>query len=196
MTASDQTALPHERLLETAYRLFTRFGLHAIGVDRIVADAGVAKMTLYRHFRSKGELALAVLDRREELWTERWLVAAIEERAGTAEERLLAIFDVFAEWFNRDDFEGCLFINSLVESHDPTSAVGEASAQKRETVRRYVEELARGVRVANAEDFSRKWHLLMEGAIVSAMSGDRASAQRAKDVAALLLASERPGESR
>ena len=48
----------------------------------------------------------------------------------------------------------------------------------------------------NAEDFSRKWHLLMEGAIVSAMSGDRASAQRAKDVAALLLASERPGESR
>ena len=62
-----------ERILATAYELFTRHGLVAVGVDRIVAEAGVAKTTLYRHFGSKDGLAVAVLLRHEELWTRKWL---------------------------------------------------------------------------------------------------------------------------
>jgi len=183
---------PRERILETAYELFTRFGFRTIGVDRIVAAADVAKMTLYRHFRSKDELTVAVLDLREQVWTEGWLIDGVAARAKTAEDRLVAIFDLLGEWFARDDFEGCLFTNSLIESHDPTSTIGEASARKLENVRHYVEGLARQVGVADADGFSREWQLLMQGAITSAVCGDRAAAQRARDLALLLLERERP----
>src|SRR5918996_839572 len=131
-----------ERILHTAYDLFQRHGLQAIGVDRIVAEAGVAKMTLYRHFRSKDELVLAVLDRREELWARSWLEREIERRGSSAEARLLAAFDVFDEWFRRDDYEGCTFVNSLLEMHDRTSPIGSASVVKLAAVRAFLQRLA------------------------------------------------------
>src|SRR5712691_6433727 len=77
-----------ERLLRVAYDLFCRHGVQATGIDRIVADAGVAKMTLYKHFRSKEELIVAALDLREDLWTYGWLEREIERRADTPTERL------------------------------------------------------------------------------------------------------------
>src|SRR5829696_7711189 len=82
-----------ERILETAYELFSRHGTRAVGVDRIVAEAGAAKMTLYRNFASKEELIIAFLDAREERWTRGWLQAEVEARAETPAGRLLAIFD-------------------------------------------------------------------------------------------------------
>ena len=72
-----------ERVLETAYRLFSRHGTRAVGVDRIIAESGVAKMTLYRNFASKDELILAFLERREERWTRDWLRATVEGRSAT-----------------------------------------------------------------------------------------------------------------
>jgi AcrR family transcriptional regulator len=99
-----------ERVLATAYQLFSRHGTRAVGVDRIIAESGVAKMTLYRNFASKDELILAFLERREERWTRAWLQDTVERRAATPAQRLLTIFDVFGEWFARDDFEGCSFI--------------------------------------------------------------------------------------
>ena len=63
-------------------------------------------MTLYRHFGSKDALVLAFLDRREARWTKDWLQHEVERRAVDPAERLLAIFDVFDEWFQREDFEG------------------------------------------------------------------------------------------
>ena len=78
------------------------------GVDRIIAESGVAKMTLYRNFASKDELILAFLERREELWTRAWLQAEVERRAATPGARLLAIFDTFGEWFARRGLRGLL----------------------------------------------------------------------------------------
>ena len=112
-----------ERVLETAYGLFSRHGTRAVGVDRIIAESGVAKMTLYRNFASKDDLILAFLERREERWTRAWLQDTVESRAATPAQRLLAIFDVFGEWFARDDFEGCSFINVMLELDDPGSPV-------------------------------------------------------------------------
>jgi AcrR family transcriptional regulator len=182
---------PRERILETAYDLFARFGFPTIGVDRIVSAAGVAKMTLYRHFRSKDELTVAVLDLRDERWTEGWLIDGVERRAAAPDERLLAIFDLFDEWFARDDFAGCFLMNSLIESHDRASTIGAAAAQKLENVRRYVEGLAQEMGVADTDDFSQRWQLLMNGAIMAALRGDREAARRAKDLALLLLERER-----
>src|SRR6266849_9807127 len=88
-----------ERVLETAYGLFKRHGLQAVGVDRIVAEAGVAKTTLYRHFPSKDDLAVAVLRHHEDVWTKGWLEQTIAHRGTTAGARLLGLFDAFDEWF-------------------------------------------------------------------------------------------------
>src|SRR5919107_6139337 len=87
-----------ERILHTAYELFSRHGTRAVGVDRIIAESGAAKMTLYRNFASKDELILAFLERREERWSRAWLQAEVAWRADTAAERMLAIFDVFGAW--------------------------------------------------------------------------------------------------
>ncbi len=86
------------RVLDTAYELFSRHGTRAVGVDRIIAEAGTAKMTLYRHFGSKDELALAFLDEREQRWVKDWLRTEVERRSEDPRERLLSIFDVFGEW--------------------------------------------------------------------------------------------------
>src|ERR1700722_11824902 len=112
-----------ERILSAAYELFGRRGIRAVGTDEVIARAGVAKATLYRHFATKDELVLAVLERREQLWTHGLIEAQSERLGNTPEERLLAIFDVMHDWFqSRDGFEGCSFINVLLEfaSDHPT----------------------------------------------------------------------------
>src|SRR5829696_5190872 len=96
-----------DRILATAYDLFSRHGIRAVGVDRIIATSGVPKMSLYRNFRSKDELVLAFLAEREQRWTRDWIMAEAERRGTDATERLLAIFDVFGEWFSDPEFEGC-----------------------------------------------------------------------------------------
>ena len=91
-----------ERILRTAYELFTQEGFTAVGVDRTVGEAGVAKTSLYRHFRSKDDLVVAVLERHEALWTVGLLAAESARRAPRPEDRLPALVDVFHEWL-RDD---------------------------------------------------------------------------------------------
>jgi AcrR family transcriptional regulator len=176
-----------ERILDTAYELFSRHGIRAVGVDAIIDRSGVARMTLYRHFGSKDALVLAFLERREQRWTRDWLQRAIERRAVDPGERLLAIFDVFDEWFQREDFEGCSFINVLLEIAEPKHALHRASANYLARIRAFVEELATDAGVADAGGLAHKWHILMKGSIVAASEGDREAARRAREVAALVL---------
>lgn len=179
-----------ERVLRAAYDLFSRQGVRAVGVDTIVAQAGVAKMTFYRHFPSKDDLVLAFLQRREKLWTHEWLEAEVKRRATTPRERLLAIFSVFDEWFQREDFEGCSFINVLLEMSEAAHPVRQATTFHLANIRVLLKELAEGAGVAEPDDFARKWHILMKGSIVAAGEGDRLAARRAREVGRLLLASE------
>ena len=119
-----------ERVLETAYELFSRHGTKGVGVDRIIAESGVAKMTLYRNFASKDELILAFLERREERWTRAWLQAEVERREADPAARLLAIFDVFGEWFATEGFEGCSFVNVMLEVPVAGHPVREACVRR------------------------------------------------------------------
>ena len=177
------------RILEAAYELFSRRGVRAVGIEAIIERSGVARMTLYRHFRSKDELVLAFLERREERWTRAWLQAGVERRAGAPADRLLAIFDVFDEWFRREDFEGCSFVNVMLETAgDPRDSSYRASVSYLAGIRHLVEDLARQAGVENADHFARQWHILMKGSIVAAAEGDRDAAQRAKETGRLLLA--------
>lgn len=177
-----------ERILDTAYELFSRNGIRAVGVDRIIAESGVAKMTLYRHFGSKDELVLEFLRRREQRWTQEWLQAEVEQRADDPAERLLAIFDVFDAWFRTDDFDGCSFINVLLELTDRASPVRRATVGHLATIRSFLQRLAADAGVADPEDFARRWHILMKGSIVAAGEGDREAARRAQAIGKLLLA--------
>jgi AcrR family transcriptional regulator len=175
-----------ERILKAAYELFSQRGISAVGIDTIIAHSGVAKMTLYRHFHSKEELVLAFLRRREALWTHQWLETEMLARAETPAERLLAIFDVFDRWFQQADFEGCAFINVLLESV-PNSAVRAAAAHHLAHIRGLIGEQARAAGLAELERFSHTWHFLMKGCIVSANEGNREAAQQARAAAAIIL---------
>ena len=106
---------PRERIERTAYELFSRHGTRAIGVDTLAGRAGVAKMTLYKHYRSKDDLVLAFLRRREELWTRTWLQNAVRDRSRKPAARLLGIFELFDSWFRKPDYEGCAFLKVLLE---------------------------------------------------------------------------------
>ncbi len=189
-TGPSPTTPARERILEAAYRLFTMRGLRAVGVDTIIARAGVAKMTFYRHFRSKEGLALAVLERRETLWTHEWFEGEVKSRANQPEERLLAIFDIFDEWFQRPDYEGCFFVNTLLETPERGDPIREASNRQLANVRAIVGSLAAEAGVAQPDDFAHKWQIVLIGAIVAATEGDRRAASRARDLGRLLLESE------
>jgi AcrR family transcriptional regulator len=179
-----------ERILETAYDLFSRHGVRAVGVDRIVADSGVAKMSLYRHFRSKDELVLAFLQEREQRWTRDWLHAEASSRGETGAERMLAIFDVFDEWFRKPDFEGCTFVNVLLEYDDQDHPIRHATAEHLATIRGMVRGFAADAGVSDPEAVAWQWHILMKGSIVAAGQGDVSAAQRAQALGRLLLQSE------
>lgn len=181
------TSDARERLVGAAYELFSQSGVQAVGIDAIIERSGVARQTMYRHFGSKQELVLAFLERREQLWTRDWLQAEVARRGATPQEQLLAIFDVFDEWFRRPDFEGCSFINVLLEHPSGKHPVHRAAAAYLAGIRQFLEDLARQAGIADAQDFAREWHILMKGSIVAAGEGDREAAMHAKKVAALLL---------
>ena len=148
-------------------------------------------MTLYRHFASKDALVLAFLERREERWIHDWLQREVEVRAVDPGDRLLAIFDVFDEWFHRPDFEGCSFINVLLEIAEPGHVVHQASRDHLARIHAYVGQLASAAGVSDPDDFARQWHILMKGSIVAAGEGDHLAARRAQEIGALLLRQKR-----
>jgi AcrR family transcriptional regulator len=178
-----------ERLVTAAYELFSQLGVQAVGIDAIIERSGVARQTMYRHFASKQELVLAFLERREQLWTRDWLEAEVARRGSDPREQLLAIFDVFDRWFRAPDFEGCSFINVLLEHPNGEHPVHRAAVAYLAGIRQFLEDLARQAGIPDAQGFAREWHILMKGSIVAAGEGDRQAAMRAKKVAALLLQS-------
>jgi AcrR family transcriptional regulator len=179
-----------ERILDAAYDLFSRSGVRAIGVDTITAEADVAKMTLYRNFASKNDLALAFLALREERWTVGWVQDEVLRRASTPAARLLTIFEIFSEWFQRDDFEGCAFVTSLLEFEDRDDPVRQACVLHLANIRAFVCELATQAGVSDPERFAAQWHILMKGSIVAAHEGDADAALKAREMGLLLLARE------
>jgi AcrR family transcriptional regulator len=177
-----------ERILRTAHGLFRRHGVTAIGVDRIVEEAGVAKTTLYRHYGSKDALVVAVLERHGRLWIWDWLEAEVERRATTPATRILAIFDAFDDWFRQETYEGCLFTNTLLETHDRPGPVRSAAAEKLSEVRSLLGRLAEDAGVRDPVAFAQQLQMLMLGSIVLAVQGDAGAALHARGVAQVMLA--------
>jgi len=185
------TSEARQRTLETADRLFYQEGVRAVGIDRIIAEAGVAKMTLYTHFPSKDDLILAVLKHREESMFE-FFRSAMERHGKKAKTSLRAFFAALKEWFESPGFRGCAFQNAAVEladaAHPGTEFVRGHKQRFGEFLRGLVEEAVgkAGTRIAPAVA------LLVEGAIVTAViQGKPDAADVARDAALKLVAEEK-----
>ncbi|MDI2125573.1 TetR/AcrR family transcriptional regulator [Yinghuangia seranimata] len=131
------------RILDTAAALFYAEGIHTIGVDRIIAEAGVAKATFYNHFPAKDELVHAYLC--EQYAFQRGVVDRLREASvssgNTAREALLAIYDHMIDYGNSPAFRGCPFINAAAEYPDPAHPVRAAVAAHRAWFRALMTEL-------------------------------------------------------
>ena len=188
MKSAGEKSEATERILGAAQKLFYRGGIQAVGMDAVKEEAGVALATLYKHFSSKDELIEAYLRRRDEWWR-RWL----EESVGNVEDpkrRIFAIFDALGEWFGSEDFYGCAFINAAGEIGTCKGA-GRLAGEHKRAVREFVERLVTEARFSEPEKVAGQLMLLMEGAIVSAyVEGDQGAAQRAKEMAEILLRHE------
>jgi AcrR family transcriptional regulator len=185
--ASGQGPGARERILESAYELFANEGVRAVGIARIIERSAVAKMSLYNNFASKDALVLAFLDLREERWTRGWLEAEMDSAAGTPQDHVLALFDALDDWFHRDDFERCSFINTLLEIHDTRDPIAKAAARHLEVIRAMIEDYAAQAGIASSEKVAYQLQILMMGATVSASRGDLDAARRARELAQLLL---------
>ena len=176
------------RILETADRLFYLEGIRAVGIDRVIAEAKVAKATLYAHFPSKDDLILAVLHHREASVLE-FFRTAMERHEKRTKDKLRAFFAALKDWFQGPGFRGCGFINAAVELADPqhpgSKFVREHKQRFRELIDGLVEE---AVGQAHAR-LTPAVAVLVEGAVVTAViHGSADSADIARDATLALLA--------
>lgn len=112
---SDEVVIPaRERIMRTAHDLFYREGIRATGIDRIIAESGVAKVTFYRHFPSKNDLIKAYLEYRHELWMS-WFVDALNRYQLPRRQPIDALVPALEEWLLSNGYRGCAFINAVVE---------------------------------------------------------------------------------
>lgn len=188
MERVNATSDARQRVLETADRLFYQEGVRGVGIDRIIAEAGVAKMSLYKHFPSKDDLILAVLRYREEQVLA-FFAAAMGRHERRTKDKLRAFFAALKDWFESPGFRGCAFQNAAVELADPTHA---GTRFVRDHKRRFQEFLAGLVADSlgrGAASVAPAVGLLVEGAIVTAViRGSADPVDVARDAALKLVA--------
>jgi AcrR family transcriptional regulator len=173
-----------ERILETASALFYRRGVRAVGVDLVVEKAGVAKTSLYRHFRTKDDLIAAFLHREDEDFWKCWDNTTQRHRSD-AEAELKAQLKWIGERVSRSNYRGCPQLNVAAEFPDldhPARAV--ATAHKRELLRR-LRDLAERLRAKRPDELAAQLSLLINGAFVSSQMFS------ADEAAPILLATSR-----
>src|SRR2546421_3409333 len=157
-----------ERLVAAAIELFYRRGFGAVGVDQVIATAGVTKTTFYKHFEGKDDLMVAAVKRRDEWESQAW-ERAVRKLAGDDPVRqLLAMLDVMDVWFNDPEFRGCMFMNAAAEFPNPHDPVHQAAAAHRRRNHDHWRSLARaaGADATAAETFTDCYAALIEGALI------------------------------
>jgi AcrR family transcriptional regulator len=181
------TESPAMRLVLTATRLFNENSIHATGIDRIIAEAGVARRTLYNQFGSKEGLIRAVMERESEAWFE-WLdseLARIDEH--DPRKRIVGFFALLGKWFSRSDFKGCSFINAVGE-HPLNNCVRPIAKAHRQANFEYIRRLLKGSKISNLDKIADQIAILADGATVTAMvTGNHTMAEIAASAALALM---------
>lgn len=176
-----------QRIIDTSYDLFVERGVRGVGITEVINAAEVTKETFYSHFPTKRDLVMVFLERRRELFTVGYLGAEARRRGDSPTDQLLAIFDIFDEWFQDEQFTGCPYIRALVElgtGHE----IGQASAGYLRDMRREVEDSAKAIALSDPADFAECWMILVQGSVVAALGTGYTAPQRIKKLGRLLIA--------
>jgi AcrR family transcriptional regulator len=178
--------------MQVADELFYARGLHAVGIDEIIAKSGAAKATLYAHFPTKDDLIAAYLQQRSDAWRNH-LGTMLEGYADRPRERIDAIFRVLAEGCGVDEFRGCPFINAAAEYPDPRHPARRVVAAQRQWVWGLFRDAARQARLRQSAALADQLVLLYDSALVgSQLAGTARPATRARDAARVLVAASDP----
>jgi len=181
--ADHQTGSPRQRILSAAAHLFCHRGFAATGVDAVVARAGTAKATLYKHFPSKDDLIAAVLEAEGAAWRA-WFFGRLAEAEGPARNRILTVFDILEEWFADSGFYGCPFINAVAEFDTDNDAVRQTAKEHKKHLITWLTAQAIELKAPDVAETARSMAVLIDGAIVAAQHArDPSFARTAKRLA-------------
>lgn len=185
------SAKPRERILDTATTLFDEEGISAVGVNRIIEQADVAPMTLYRQFGNKNELVAATLEQ----WSTRWLHMLIDwiERYGDhAEARYAGIWDALEAWLASAEFRGSFVLNAAAELRsDPDHPAHAVIAAHRRALRQLLEDLAKAAGAHDPAALAVQLQVLLDGTIeIAALDGQPAAARTSRTLALAALGTD------
>lgn len=166
-TGPGETRGVRDRILETAARLFYRQGVHAVGVDLVVAESGIAKTSLYRHFGSKDALVAAFLEMEDADFWRQWDAIA-EQYRGHPEAELAAYMDWMSERLMRPGYRGCPQLNVAAEIPDPDHPARKIAKLHKERMRDHLSGLAKRLGLDKPNELGRELALAFDGAFISA----------------------------
>ncbi|HTK01474.1 MAG TPA: TetR/AcrR family transcriptional regulator [Bordetella sp.] len=176
-----------QQVVDKATELFSRYGFHPVGVDRIIDESGVARMTLYRHFAGKEDLVKEVLEQRYTM-----IYDSIEEKLRLLDDplaRVKGIFDWYEGWFASPEFAGCLFERALAEFGTAHPGISSVAIRYRKHMADWITEILQPVMDTKAAArVAEIMVMLLDGATVDARAyGDPKTANRAWQAAQVLL---------
>lgn len=159
------------RILDTALRLFYRYGINSVGIDRIIEESEVAKMTFFKHFPSKTDLILSFLSARDEKYMN-WVVSSLNDQLKSKNDKLNAIIEVMAQWFLQPDFRGCAFINTTAEVGPDKSAAKSLCLEHKKKLILFIAGVATESDIQSPLEFADQLVLIIDGATIRAQMDD------------------------
>jgi AcrR family transcriptional regulator len=186
-----------ERLINAALLRFYRDGFRNVGIDQVLADVGISKTAFYKHFESKDDLMLAVLEKKN-VWLQQLLGQIAAQRAdGDPVAQLRRLFDIVDQIIASDEYQGCIFVKVAMEFPLPHEPAHHAAAAHKRAVEAIVRELAAQAGADDPQSLAEELCLIMEGAYVTRqVTGDPQTIAIARRVADALIAARLPASSR
>jgi AcrR family transcriptional regulator len=185
-----------QRLIEAATRRFYRDGFRSVGIDQVLADVGISKTAFYKHFESKEDLMLAVLEAQNS-WLQSTFRTLIRERGGlTPLDRLLSVLDVLERLIESDEFQGCIFVKVAMEFPLPHEPAHVAASQNKQSIEDIVFDLAQQAGANDSRALAQELCLIMEGAYITRqVTGNKDTIHIARRVAQQIIALRCPAAS-
>ena len=156
-----------ERIIETASDLFYHNGYNQTSINQIIAEAGVAKASMYQHFRSKEDIAVAYLVGRHTIWMGKLFDFVSTER--TSKGKIIRCFDYLKDWLCEVDFRGCGWQNIITDLPNDHDKIREQAINHKNEVRNYIHDILKSeaeYSIKQAEQLGDQILILIEGAII------------------------------
>jgi AcrR family transcriptional regulator len=181
-----------QRLVEAAIRRFYRDGFRSVGIDQILADVGISKTAFYKHFECKEDLLLAAMELQNK-WLQETFRSMVRGRADTAIGQLHAAFDVVEHIIASDEFQGCFFVNVVMEFPLPHEPAHVLASQSKQAIEELMHELSHEAGASDPRGLAQELCLLMEGAYVTRqVTGNKKAVDTARRIARMLIDSRCP----